>query len=486
MAICYNDIGDLYYHQKNYGKALFYFKKALHLTIAAGDLIYVSSSYINLGKAYRQMDSTKKAIANLMLGLSMAKSIKAGSYLTSASLELSETYESMGNMFMALNFYKNYVHYKDSISTIESQKYLNRMQVLYESGKKDKEIEFLKFEEIVTLKKHRIVVVSLVVGCIFLFVLLSMYFYNNRLKKKVNRNLISHNQEIEEKNRLLMLQKEEIIQQKNEIELKSQQINQAYELVSLKNNSTLENIRYALQIQTSLFPEKDYIDRLLPENFLFYKPKDIVSGDFYWLSESNNKIIIVVGDCTGHGVTGAFMSILGITVLNEIVIENKIITAHEILNQLRKKIIWTLQQGGEFIEMRDGIQMVVCVLDKENFKLQFSGAMNSIILVRNGELFVYKGEMMPISIYPNMVDFTSTEITLASDDMIYLYTDGYYGQFGGMFNRKFNLEQFKYLLKGISSLPLNSQLNHLEDTFQSWIGNGEQVDDILVMGIKIG
>ena len=228
-----------------------------------------------------------------------------------------------------------------------------------------------------------------------------------------------------------------------------------------------------------------YIRSLLPNSFVYYAPKDIVSGDFYWIAKKNGQVVLSVADCTWHGVTGAFMSILGISALNEIVVEKSITSTDQILNLLREKIIWTLQQGGEYSESREGIHLVVCSIDMQQGRLQFSGAINSVIIIRNHELLQYKGDRMPISISPEMEDFKSTDINLQKDDMVYLFTDGYYGQFGGSEDKKFGLERFRTLLKNTSTLPINEQYTVIENTLQNWKNAAEQVDDILVMGIRI-
>lgn len=485
MAICYNDMGSLFLEQKLYNTALLYFNKALTMNFMLGDKMYISEAYINLGKVKRLTQKYDESLNNLCTGLKIAQSIRSINQSQTAYKELSNTYELIGDPDKALLNYKKYDLYKDSILNEEVNDAVNRMQVLYETGEKDKEIDFLKDKNLINSKKHKVIVASLIGGCFLLLVFLILIYLNFRLKQKVNMSLLVYNKDVDEKNRLLTIQKEEILAHRDDIERKSKEINYAYEQIKIKNTSITENIRYAFQIQSSLLPEPGYFNSLLNESFLLYKPKDIVSGDFNWVTEKNGIVIMVIGDCTGHGVSGAFMSILGITALNEIVIEKGVTDTAEILNLIREKIIWTLQQGGEFSETRDGIHMVVCALDKENKTMQFSGAMNSIIIVRRSALYIYKGDKMPVSIYPDMRNFTSTNIPLETNDMIYLYTDGYYGQFGGSEDRKFSVLRFRNLLKLIAPLSIDKQQKQLENVFASWMGDAEQVDDVLIMGVQI-
>jgi serine phosphatase RsbU (regulator of sigma subunit) len=485
VAICYNDLGDIALKQNDLHLALDYLNSAIQINTSIGDQIYISGNYLSLGKAYLQMGEYKTALKNLNQGLDIALKIGAKQNIQLAYKEISEVYEKTGDNLYSLRYYKMASALNDSLKSEASMRYVERMQIIYETSKKDQEIKLLHLRQTIKDKKQKVTVAILIGGCLFLIVLLTLIYFNYRLKRNANHVLTKYNQDIEEKNRILTNQKEEILTQRDEIEEKSKQINEAFELIKIKNENITDNIRYAVQIQNVMLPEISHLKSLLPNSFIYYEPKDIVSGDFYWLAKKNGQIVLSVADCTGHGVTGAFMSILGITALNEIVVEKGIIHTDEILNLLREKIIWTLQQGGEFSESKEGIHLVVCSIDLLQNRLQFSGAINSIILVRKGELLQYKGDRMPISIYPDMEDFQSTNITLQKDDMIYLFSDGYYGQFGGNEDKKFGLVRFRTMLQRISNLPVEEQFKIIDCSFNSWKGSLEQIDDILVMGIRI-
>lgn len=485
IAICYSDLGSIAIQDRDFLTAMDYFSKSLEINKTIGDSRYIVDSYINLGDVYAKKGDFNKAIDNYKKSIEIGLRIGSKQLVEKAYEGMSESYEKMGKYAPALEFYKKASALNDSIRSETIAKYVNQMQIIYESGKKDQEIKLLNYQQTVKDKKQKAVVGLLIAGCIFLLILASLIYFNYRLKQRANRVLVQYNKDMEEKNFQLTNQKEEIMAQRDELEQKRKQINDAYELIKIKNDNITDNIRYAVQIQNVMLPELSYIRSLLPESFIFYEPKDIVSGDFYWVTRKSGKIIIAVADCTGHGVTGAFMSILGITALNEIVVEKNITQTDQILNLLREKIIWTLQQGTEFNETKEGIHLVVCAIDPIQKKLQFSGAINSFYLVRNHEIVQYKGDLMPISIYPDMMDFNSTEINLQKEDMIYLFSDGYYGQFGGNEDKKFGLPRFKDLLLEISGQTIDAQIHTIGSNLTEWKGNAEQVDDILVMGIRI-
>ena len=249
--------------------------------------------------------------------------------------------------------------------------------------------------------------------------------------------------------------------------------------IESQNKEITSSIQYASRIQHALLPTSTELKKLLPSNFILSKPRDIVSGDYYWLAAKDDKIIIAVSDCTGHGVPGAFMSILGVSFLNEIVNKAVTVRANEILNQLTGQVIKSLHQTGKLDEARDGMEMAICILDYTKQKLQFSGAFRPLYLVRDNELTEYKGDSMPIGIYEKEdQSFTNTEILFKKGDIIYLFTDGYVDQFGGNERKKFMIENFKKLLINIHNKPMQEQKIALEKNYEEWRGENDQVDDI--------
>jgi phosphoserine phosphatase RsbU/P len=256
--------------------------------------------------------------------------------------------------------------------------------------------------------------------------------------------------------------------------------------IESQNKEITSSIQYARRIQNALLSPDEEFDKALPSCFILSKPKDIVSGDFYWLASKDDKVIIAVADSTGHGVPGAFMSILGVSFLNEIINKAVTVRANEILNQLTGQVKKSLHQTGKFDEARDGMEMAICIIDRNKKKLQFSGAFRPLYLIHNNELKEFKGDTMPIGIYEKEdQSFTNTEIVFSQGDLIYLSTDGYIDQFGGNDRKKFRSENFKKLLINIHNLPMSEQKNALEKRIKEWQGDIDQVDDILVVGIKM-
>ena len=265
-----------------------------------------------------------------------------------------------------------------------------------------------------------------------------------------------------------------------------QKVRERTQKIELQNREITCSIQYASRIQSALlYPDTD-LKRLFQSYFILNRPKDIVSGDYYWMASKDDKALVAVADCTGHGVPGAFMSILGVSLLNEIVNKTVTIRANEILNQLRGQVIKSLHQTGKNDETRDGMEMALCIIDFGKMKLQFSGAFRPLYLLRNGDIMELNGDNMPIGIYEDEESsFTNKEIPFEKGDVIYLFTDGYLHQMGGDNRKTFKSQNFKKLLLDIHTFPLQKQRELLEEKLNVWQGDLEQVDDILVVGIKL-
>ncbi len=247
-----------------------------------------------------------------------------------------------------------------------------------------------------------------------------------------------------------------------------------------------DSIQYASRIQKALMFPSELQEKLMPPHFILNKPKDIVSGDYFWVSNKNDRLIIAVADCTGHGVPGAFMSILGINLLNGIVNNLKTPRANDILNELRDQIIKALGQTGKRDEAREGMEMALCVVDFKHRIIQFSGAFRPMYLIREGELIVINGDRMPIGIYEEVkVSFSNKEIPFKEHDILYLFTDGYVDQIGGLQRKTFKSVRFKKLLKEICHRPLKEQQSILREEHEIWRSGQEQIDDILILGVEL-
>lgn len=303
--------------------------------------------------------------------------------------------------------------------------------------------------------------------------------------KERTKTIEEQKEAIEQQRDELKIRNSEILQQKEEIEAQRDEITAQRDQIISQNQDIIKSISYARRIQTAVMPAKEVTDSILKDYFILLKPRDIVSGDFFWMTRKDGKIVVTAADCTGHGVPGAFMSLLGITLLTEIVKTAEDLRPHTILNSLRANIKRTLSQVGREHEAKDGMDIALCVIDTNNNKLMYAGAYNPLYLVRNSELVEYKADKMPVGVHINEKEtFTLHEIQIQKNDCIYMFSDGYIDQFGGNDNRKFMSKNFKELLLKVSPKEMAEQKVILDDTIDQWIGPHDQLDDILVMGIR--
>ncbi len=315
----------------------------------------------------------------------------------------------------------------------------------------------------------------------FVYILGSLIFgFIISIAASLTARRISMNYEnrIEQKNEELHILNNEINQQKDAI---SSQLNE----IERKNKEITDSINYAETIQSALLPPLALIKSYFPESFVLYKPKDIVSGDFYWSYKINNSILVGVFDCTGHGVPGAFMSMLGITLLNETVIREGIEAPNLIFNRLREKIIEALGQKGTMAEVKDGMDGTLINYDMLNKTLTYCGAYNPLYLIRDSEIIEIKADKMPLSHFVKMYDFSGQKIEVKRDDQIYLFTDGYIDQFGGGKMKKISSAQFKEILIKNHKNLMEDQKQILLNTFYRWKGDEDQIDDITIVGLRI-
>ena len=294
-------------------------------------------------------------------------------------------------------------------------------------------------------------------------------------RKKLEQQLVENNEEIKSQNVELELQRNIATKQRDEI-------------IEI-NNEIKSSIRYAENIQKAILTPKILLESLFEDYFVLYLPKDIVSGDFYWVKHVDNKTIVTVADCTGHGVPGAFMSILGVAFLNEIVNKKDVYFANEILNELREHVVTSLHQIGISGSSQDGMDMAIVIIDETENSLQYAGANNQCWVINEKSLIELCPDKMPVGIHEKMVPFRNNIIDIQKGDFIYLFTDGIADQFGGPQSeaggKKFKLKQLKELLISISPLPLNKQKESIETVFNNWRNDIEQTDDVTIMGLKI-
>ena len=268
---------------------------------------------------------------------------------------------------------------------------------------------------------------------------------------------------------------------------KSQQDSDLLSLIqNQKIDEHLASLRYAGLIQNALMPENEFLKGLFKNFFVLFLPRDIVSGDFYYSISNGRYFCIAAGDCTGHGVPGALLSILGISFLNEIILSKSNLRANRILNMMREKVMKALHQTGTKSETKDSIDIGLCIIEKETHEMQYSGANRPLLLMRNGKLTEFRADKMTIGLGPlTEQPFTNITIETKPGDSFYLFSDGFSDQFGGIKDKKFKYKNFKRVIESIAGLPMYGQKDYLENTFFEWKGKTQQVDDVLVFGFQL-
>jgi len=332
------------------------------------------------------------------------------------------------------------------------------------------EQQTILIERLKAIEKQKMLIWFFVIALILVSGLGYFIYRGYRIKKESNIKL-------EAKNRLITQQKDEIQQQKEIAESQRDQI--AYQ----KKHIT-DSIHYALRIQTALLPSLELFSEKL-DHFVLYKPRDIVSGDFYWVAEIGPQIMIISADCTGHGVPGAFMSMLGVSFLNEIILNKGIIQPDQVINSLREEIIHALKQKESDSEVKDGMDICVCLLDPEKRSLQFAGALCPLWILSKGELTEIKGDKMPVAIHETMIPFTNHWIDLKQGDTFYIFSDGFVDQFGGPNQKKYLSKNFKITLGEMQAKPMYEQGAELDRIFEEWREDVEQIDDVTVIGVRV-
>jgi serine phosphatase RsbU (regulator of sigma subunit) len=287
------------------------------------------------------------------------------------------------------------------------------------------------------------------------------------------------NEELRQQNLNLASQRDEIQAQKDQIQMQQQ--------------AMTDSIEYAQRIQTATLPPDEVLKYLFPKHFILFRPLNIVSGDFYWVSQHRGKVIVAVADCTGHGVPGAFMGMLGNALMKEVINSIQTLEPNQILNELRDQVITSLRQTGDSDEARDGMDLALCVLDPETLQLQYAGANNPLYLIREGNLDEIKGDPMPIGISSEAgKSFTRHELQLHKEDTLYLFSDGFVDQLGGERRKRFTTSRFKKLLLSVQDKIMFEQKNVLERALDEWMAQSgksenraDQIDDVTILGIKI-
>jgi serine phosphatase RsbU (regulator of sigma subunit) len=268
-------------------------------------------------------------------------------------------------------------------------------------------------------------------------------------------------------------------------ELALEQIEKQKLELELRDKNLTDSLIYAQRIQEAMLPSEEYFRRYFRESFIFFKPKDIVSGDFYWIGEKGDKIFVVAADCTGHGVPGALMSMIGLEIIDKAINEDNIENPSAILEIMNKGLEKTFSREKNIgTIIRDGMDIGLCVVDRRRKKAEYSGAFFPLYIIRNNTLTEIKGDKIIIGMNPESIEYTSHEVDLMDDDIIYIFSDGYVDQFGGSENKKFMYRRFRYLLTRIHSFPVDDQKSILDDNIKTWMSGNQQLDDMMVLGFK--
>jgi serine phosphatase RsbU (regulator of sigma subunit) len=477
ISIALNNIGNINYDWNKYRKAIDFYKQSIEIKQGIDYKRGIAASLHNIGNAYKGLKEYNQAIEYYMQSNELADEINYPEVVARNDRAFSEVYYLLNDYKKAYEYQKLFADLKHTIQDDKNQiiegiskekeedqrvliaalrRQIQKQKLLaeYESIRRQKEMEIKNLElenEKEKTKRQRFIIMAGLGGLIILIIFIVLIYRQYIQKKKTNIELIA-------KNRIISYQKQQIT----------------------------DSIKYASRIQKAVLPPEEYITGILPQHFILNIPRDIVSGDYYWTTQRANESIIAVADCTGHGVPGAFMSMLGIAFLNEIVNKSASTESHEILGQLRNNIMGSLHQTGREDEAKDGMDIALIIINLKSRMLQYSGAHNPLFLIRDKKLREVKADKMPIGISARYdKPFSNHKIQLQKNDMLYIFSDGYLDQFGGEQKKKFGYRRFRELLLEIHLKELQEQKELLVKTFTGWKGKYDQIDDILVMGIRV-
>jgi serine phosphatase RsbU (regulator of sigma subunit) len=455
-ASCEN-IGLIYNNKGNYKLALVYFSTALNLWYSHQDDNSISVNLGYIGNSLNLQKQFLRAIDTLKRGLNFASIANSQASKRENMFYLSQAYEGLNDYKNSFLYYKLANEITDSIQNNEKTKQITEIQLSYgfnqqkmqDSIKHQLEVQ-VKENQLSTEKNYKYIISS-----VLLIILALLFFVYKNYNEKNKANII-------------------ITEQKKQVENKNL-------IIGSKQKEIVDSINYARRIQFAQLASHEILSKNLSEHFVFFAPKDIVSGDFYWATEHNQKFYLAVCDCTGHGVSGAFMSLLSIGFLNEAIKDRGILEPNQVFNYVRDRFIDSKSENN----YHDGFDGILFCYDKIARSISYSAANNGPLLVRNNELIELKKDKMPVAKTDKMDGFSNYSIDIQSGDMLYLFSDGFADQFGGELNKKFKYKTFINLLHSNSLLAMNEQLQKLNTEFNTWKGDLEQVDDICVLGFKI-
>ena len=483
-----SQLGLIYTRLSNFNKALEYYREALSIREAMKDENAIASSLNRIGMIMRLTKKYDESLDYYFKSLNIRRRNNQVSSIPWTLLGIASTCEEMEKFSESLEFYQQGMSGGDKRSTLQCIMGSGRIFSLM--GKS--ELAEARLGESLRMAQE-LKALSLVAEA---YSALANHFEstgefekalkNHKLYQQTRESVQSEEVRSRLRNTEIAYAIEKSEHEKEIYRLRHIELKEAYGLVEEKNKYITASINYASRIQHAILPDPQEIGDLDKDCFILYLPKEIVSGDFYWFNNTQDKLIVAAADCTGHGVPGALMSMLGISFLEEIVNYRGITESGKILDEMKKEVQRALRQTGTREEAKDGMDISLCVIDRSNNSLQYSGAYNNLYLIRNNELIEYTADRMPIGIFEKTDSkFKSNNIAALPDDIIYMFSDGYADQFGGPSYKKYKYTALKTFLLEIHQLPLPGQKQKLEKEFYNWKGTNTQIDDILILGLKI-
>lgn len=443
-------VGSLYLKIEEYDKAEQQIDSAMIVFQQGTDMYRLFTAEKLLGDIYRETNRPEKALEVLLRSVERSRQMDAKDNTMRAYVSISETYESINDYKKALDYYKLYNEYEAAVFNIENSRQLLEVQEAFGAEKKQREIEVQK-EQI----RQQDIRQNLLLGGIVLLLIIAFLVYRQyKAKQRSNQKLGEAYAALEQKN----------------------------EEIDLKNQEITASIRYAKRIQESFLPEENHFRSLAPDSFLLYKPKDIVSGDFYWMNRVGDVVVMAVADCTGHGVPGAFLSAICNDLMNHVIRDSGVVQPDAVLYALDEKL---RQLQGKSGNSHDGMDIALCTWNSVSRTLLYAGARRPLLLFQNGELTELGASKFSIGEQVGEKKFEVRTLALNPGDAFYLFSDGYADQFGGPQGKKFKYRRFQELLLENAHQPMNTQCEILTQALLDWKGGLEQVDDVCIMGIRI-
>jgi serine phosphatase RsbU (regulator of sigma subunit) len=498
IASSANNIAFVLYKQKKYDQALPYFEQARVLFGYKKDFYNSTIININIGNLYSDINKPEKATpyfaeAQIMAQKSVSPEMKLEVY--NAFYKFHKKYNRISE---ALDNYEKFIKLQDSIFSEKRKTEFAELETKYETEKKEQENALLRAKDeknIAVIKQQRNLTWFILTALVLIAAFAVFVLRTAKIRKQMNTMLVHKNteinqqkEEIQTQNDMLLSQKEEIMAYAENMEKANFHISNQNEKLERINHNIKSSINYASKIQNAMLPENSRFSQFFADHFIVFKPRDIVSGDFYYVKEVNDYIIFAVGDCTGHGVPGAFVSMLAISLLNELILRREINQAAQLLDVMRDEIKKSLNQKGEQGETKDGLDIALCVINKSSLQLQYAGAHNSAYVFRQSdggfENFEFKPDKQPIGINRLELPFTNTDFQAQKGDRIYLFSDGFLDQFNDK-SEKYKISRFRNFLTHIQAKPFTEHKSIFDQEFESWKGSTEQIDDVTVIGLVI-